>query len=133
MVHGPRRWNSITLCAAELVFRAANDLQYFGKLTYKLLQNVQEAQSFDGNPLYAVLHEALYCQGYALSQAVVLSCKYLLTQHVMGDRQKSDWSAARVIEKYPQCSWATMQDSEGPVYFTGEMVSLGSDIKLAMV
>lgn len=49
--------------AAELVFRAANDLSIFGKIAYKTLQTVQEAQVFDGNTLYSVLHEPIYCQG----------------------------------------------------------------------
>lgn len=47
----------------ELVFRASNDLKLFGKLSYKTLQSVQEKQSLDGNPLYAILHEPIYCQG----------------------------------------------------------------------
>lgn len=47
----------------ELVFRASNDLDLFRKISYKTLQLVQESQSFDGNPIYAVLHEPIYCQG----------------------------------------------------------------------
>lgn len=47
----------------ELVLRATNDLSLFGKLSYKLLQSVVEAQSFDANPIYAILHEQCYCQG----------------------------------------------------------------------
>ena len=52
------------LLSAELVFRAWNDLELFQRLDYKTLQLVQTQQSFDGNPLYAVLHEPIYCQGY---------------------------------------------------------------------
>ncbi|KAL5484904.1 hypothetical protein ACEPAI_7546 [Sanghuangporus weigelae] len=47
----------------ELVLRATNDLELFGKLSYKLLQSVQDASSFDANPIYAILQEAIYCQG----------------------------------------------------------------------
>ena len=49
---------------AELVFRASNDLELFNRLSYKLLQSVQSHQPFDGNPLYGILHEPMYCQGY---------------------------------------------------------------------
>ena len=48
----------------ELVFRAFNDLELFNKLSYKTLQLIEQSQSFDGNPIYAILHEPLYCQGY---------------------------------------------------------------------
>ena len=47
----------------ELVFRASNDLELFSKLSYKTLQLIEERQPFDGNPLYAILHEPIYCQG----------------------------------------------------------------------
>ena len=50
----------------ELVLRATNDLELFGKLSYKLLQNVQNECSFDGNPIYAIMQEACYCQGYVV-------------------------------------------------------------------
>lgn len=49
---------------AELVFRATNDLSLFQKIGYKTLQLVQERQPFDANPIYAILHEPIYCQGY---------------------------------------------------------------------
>ena len=47
----------------ELVFRASEELEQYGKLSRKLLQSVQGASSLDGNPIYALLHEAIYCQG----------------------------------------------------------------------
>ncbi|KAG6842433.1 hypothetical protein C0991_007563 [Blastosporella zonata] len=85
----------------QIVFRAANDLSLFGKLSYHPLQNIEQAQPFDSNPLYAILHESIYCQGRA-----------------------SNWSAERVTKEYPQHSWSHMktQDSQSPVYFTGEMI-----------
>ena len=65
-----RRWRfhcqeiaAVTILS-ELVFRAWNDLELFGRLDYKTLQMVQAEQTFDGNPLYAILHEPVYCQGY---------------------------------------------------------------------
>ncbi|KAL5524073.1 hypothetical protein ACEPAG_8246 [Sanghuangporus baumii] len=84
----------------ELVLRATNDLELFGKLSYKLLQSVQDASSFDANPIYAILQEAIYCQGRA-----------------------SDWSAARVVAKDHRFSWAQVKERQAePVYFTGEMI-----------
>ncbi|KAH8119584.1 alpha/beta-hydrolase [Phellopilus nigrolimitatus] len=85
----------------EILFRAINDLELFGKLSYKLLQSVQNESACDGNPLYAVLHEAIYCQGRA-----------------------SNWSASRVLSRDHRFSWAhakAQADTE-PVYFSGEMI-----------
>ena len=50
----------------ELVFRASEELEQYGKFSRKLLQSVQGASSLDGNPIYALLHEAIYCQGWIL-------------------------------------------------------------------
>ncbi|KAF8911649.1 alpha/beta-hydrolase [Gymnopilus junonius] len=85
----------------QIVFRASNDLVLMDKLSYKTLQNIENQQPFDGNPLYAILHEPLYCQGKA-----------------------ADWSAARTIQKYAEFSWQKMKAQAGtlPVYFTGEMI-----------
>ncbi|KAG6849973.1 hypothetical protein H0H93_002975, partial [Arthromyces matolae] len=84
----------------EIVFRAANDLSLFAKLSQRLLQNIEQEQALDGNPLYALLHEAIYCQRFA-----------------------SNWSAARVLREHPQYSWAHMKTQvQSPVYFFGEMI-----------
>ncbi|KAF8963568.1 alpha/beta-hydrolase [Flammula alnicola] len=106
----PSRWQQLGIAFGmhggidaihQLVFRASNDLELFQKLSYKTLQNVEQRQSFDGNPLYAILHEPLYCQGKA-----------------------SNWSAERTLQKYDQFSWTKMrtQAIDIPVYFTGEMI-----------
>lgn len=50
-------------CTVELVFRAANDLSIFGKLTYKTLEMIQAAQVYDANTLYSIIHEQIYCEG----------------------------------------------------------------------
>ena len=52
-------------------------------------------QSFETNPLFALLHEALYCQ-----------------------QEASRWSAERVRASYPEFELS----AERPVYFTGEMI-----------
>ncbi|KAI5116572.1 hypothetical protein M0805_006729 [Coniferiporia weirii] len=85
----------------ELVFRAASELKMFGKLSYNLLQSVQNESSYDGNPIFAVLHEAIYCQNRA-----------------------SNWSASRVLSKDDRFSWgqAKSQAITEPVYFSGEMI-----------
>ncbi|KAJ7772017.1 alpha/beta-hydrolase [Mycena maculata] len=83
------------------VFRVTNDLELFGNLTFKTLQTIESQYSFDGNPIYAILHEPLYCQG-----------------------QAPKWSAARILSNHPEFSWAhvkALADTE-PIYFYGEMV-----------
>jgi hypothetical protein len=73
-----RRWSSSNCqeivavsTSSELVFRAWNDLELFGRLDYKTLQMVQAEQPLDGNPLYAILHEPIYCQGYVRFYLVI--------------------------------------------------------------
>ncbi|KAF5355453.1 hypothetical protein D9758_006293 [Tetrapyrgos nigripes] len=86
----------------QMVLRASNDLELFGKISYKALQTIENSQSFDGNPIYAILHEPLYCQG-----------------------KSSRWSAHRVVQKHPQYfSWNHIKDlaDTEPIYFTGEMI-----------
>ncbi|KAF8079011.1 alpha/beta-hydrolase [Lyophyllum atratum] len=85
----------------QIVFRATNDLSIFGKLSYGLLQQVEQMQSLDSNPIYAILHEVIYCQGHA-----------------------ANWSAERILKDFPQHSWKDVPKSgdAAPVYFLGEMV-----------
>ncbi|KAF8508294.1 alpha/beta-hydrolase [Gautieria morchelliformis] len=110
----PRRWLELGIDFGmhggidrvhQLVLRASNDLELFNQLSYKLLQSVQTRQSFDGNPLYAILQEPVYCQSRA-----------------------PEWSAARSLKAHPQFSWEhvkALPDNE-PVYFTGEMIFPGT-------
>jgi hypothetical protein len=65
------------------------------ELGYTFLRGVQDSQSFDTNPIYALLHEAEYCE-----------------------RTASRWAAERVRADYPQFQWSPGK----PVLFTGEMV-----------
>ncbi|UTV28912.1 alpha/beta fold hydrolase [Photobacterium atrarenae] len=64
-------------------------------LSYSFLNAMLAEQSYQTNPIYAILHEAIYCQQNA-----------------------SDWSAHRVRAEYPQCSYTPGQSFN----FTGEMV-----------
>ncbi|MDA3629461.1 alpha/beta fold hydrolase [Saccharopolyspora sp. WRP15-2] len=66
-----------------------------GALSDTFLRGVDAAVSFAARPLYAVLHESIYCQGTA-----------------------SRWSAHRVREEFPEFDWTTA----GRVNFTGEMI-----------
>ncbi len=62
---------------------------------YSFLRGVENMQSFETNPIYALLHEACYCQGIA-----------------------SRWSAERIRGQYPEFQVVPGK----PVLFTGEMV-----------
>jgi pimeloyl-ACP methyl ester carboxylesterase len=75
-----------------------------GGLGYSFLREVENLQSFDTNPVYAVLHEAIYCQENA-----------------------SQWSADRVLSQDETVSSgfdyrANLDDVDQPVYFTGEFI-----------
>jgi pimeloyl-ACP methyl ester carboxylesterase len=65
------------------------------EISAAFLSQVERMQSFDTNPIYAILHEAIYCQNEA-----------------------SRWSAQRVLGEYPQFALPP----EDGFYFTGEMV-----------
>jgi len=64
-------------------------------LSDTFLTGVEGEVSFTTSPLYAVLHEPIYCQGSA-----------------------SRWSASRLRAEYPDFDAA----GDGPVFFTGEMI-----------
>ncbi|KAF7516014.1 hypothetical protein G7054_g14334 [Neopestalotiopsis clavispora] len=73
----------------------------------------QDSWGFDRRPLYAVLHEAMYCRN-----------------------QASNWSAQRVASEFPEFKWAvndpkassdllrdlSKEENEEKIYFSGEMV-----------
>ena len=65
------------------------------QLSYSFLNQMQQEQGYLTNPIYAILHESIYCQGTA-----------------------SNWSAHRVREQYPHFNY----QSGGEFWFTGEMV-----------
>jgi len=65
------------------------------ELNYSFLRSVEKAQVFEEYPIYALLHEPIYCQNEA-----------------------SNWSAESVRQEYPQ-----FEAQRGrPFYFTGEMI-----------
>ena len=82
-----------------LVETASHD----GRLPFATLRDIGAAEGFDRNPIYALLHEAIYCQGEA-----------------------SHWSADRVLAELPEFA-----DDADPLLFTGEMVYRGTFEELA--
>ncbi|KAI7855422.1 Alpha/Beta hydrolase protein [Circinella umbellata] len=87
----------------QLVNAAADDLASRGKIGFKTLANIQALQDWDTNVIYAILHEAIYCQG-----------------------KPSNWAAERVLHEEPfakQFEWRLdYLDDDQAVYFTGEMI-----------
>lgn len=87
-----------------LVYAAAHDLDRLGKLSYKTLNAIESAQGWDTNVIYAILHEAIYCQA----------------------NQASRWSAERLLQQEPfasQFEWRIGKlQQDQPIYFTGETI-----------
>jgi len=65
------------------------------ELGYLFLRNLENAQPFETNPIYFLLHEPIYCEDYA-----------------------SNWSAERIRTEFP--AFEIQMDKK--IYFTGEMV-----------
>ncbi|TEB38049.1 alpha/beta-hydrolase [Coprinellus micaceus] len=85
----------------QIVFRAAHELATLGKLSYKMIQTIEQANSTDGNPIYAILQEPAYTQGAA-----------------------ARWAGKRAIQSHPQFSWDHVKSlsEDQPLYFIGEMM-----------
>ncbi|GAB1203119.1 hypothetical protein APSETT445_001745 [Aspergillus pseudonomiae] len=80
----------------ELVLRSWNDLEIFGFLTHPTRASIDAAGGFDSAVIYAILHEAIYCQG-----------------------QASNWSADRLRSANSNFS---IDANQPEIWFTGEMV-----------
>ncbi len=65
------------------------------QLRYEFLSDMLAQQNFQTNPIYAILHESIYCQGFA-----------------------SNWSAHRVRQSHQAFNY----ENGKQFYFTGEMV-----------
>ncbi|GEM79129.1 alpha/beta fold hydrolase [Vibrio superstes] len=70
------------------------DMNGTRQLSYEFLNAMLAEQAFQTNPIYAILHEPCYCQGFA-----------------------SQWSAHRVRQNHASFNYQAGQ----PFYFTGEM------------
>jgi hypothetical protein len=64
-------------------------------MNYTFLRGFENALSFETNPLYAILQEAIYCE-----------------------RTASNWSAERIRTEHPEFDIK----NDRPVFFTGEMI-----------
>ncbi|EPS33878.1 hypothetical protein PDE_08840 [Penicillium oxalicum 114-2] len=80
----------------NIVLRAWNDLEMFGEFTVPTLALIDGNGGMDKNIIYAILHEAIYCQGKPSSWAA--------------DRQRNDFSQFDI------------SGSQAEIYFTGEMI-----------
>lgn len=63
-------------------------------LSFVFLRGIENLLDFNTNPIYSLLHEAIYCQ-----------------------KRASNWSAERIIKEFPQFDLKNNQ-----IYFTGEMI-----------
>ena len=66
------------------------------ELAYAFLRGFEAAQSYDTSPLFSVLQEACYAQGFA-----------------------TRWSAARIVSEFPELD---LERARGPIMFTGELI-----------
>lgn len=99
----------------SLLVRVTSDLGQVGYISYPTLALIEKSLPFDSAPIYAILHEAIYCDGTA-----------------------SNWAAQRVGEAEAGFAWlrdvdptsfttqvANAGEGEGPpplVRFSGEMI-----------
>ncbi|KAJ5032733.1 uncharacterized protein L3040_009327 [Drepanopeziza brunnea f. sp. 'multigermtubi'] len=89
----------------DLVLRMKTDLEQFQFVTRPTLSALETAISFDYNVLYAVLHEAIYCEN-----------------------QASNWAAERVGKTLREYQWLSQSPQsptsvrEAPLFFSGEMI-----------
>ncbi len=101
----PRRFQALGLClGGEGGFEQLHYLMETAwvpgkvgdELAYDFLVGVENMHSFDTNPLFCILHESIYAEGYA-----------------------TNWAAERLREEFPMFDVR----NENRFYFTGEMIS----------
>jgi len=89
----------------DLILRMKTDLSQFQFVTRPTLSALESALSFDDNVLYAILHEAVYCEKVA-----------------------SNWAAERVGRTIKEFQWLSGSPQspqsvrEQPLFFSGEMI-----------
>ncbi|KAJ1994390.1 hypothetical protein GGI25_003789 [Coemansia spiralis] len=91
----------------KLVLAAASDLEATNKLSTRTLGLITGLQSFDRNPLYCILHEAIYCQKGNPS----LWSAHRIREQCFSSEFEHDWS--KIVAR---------NDEALPIYFTGETV-----------
>ncbi|MFV0576771.1 MAG: alpha/beta fold hydrolase [Vibrio sp.] len=86
-----------------LLENAFVDVNGKSELSYSFLNAMLQEQAYQTNPIYAILHESIYCQPFAKNESGQL---------------ESDWSAHRIRNQYPEFNY----EKGKPFLFTGEMV-----------
>jgi len=89
----------------DLVLRMKTDLHQFQFITRPTLSSLEAALTHDDNVIYAILHEAIYCEN-----------------------QASNWAAERIGRSLKEFQWlsgspqsaASVRDF--PLFFSGEMI-----------
>lgn len=82
----------------NLISKVYYDLSEYKFLTYKSRALIEESLHYDGNPIYAIFHESIYCQTWL----------------------PSNWSAYRALEASPRFRVAI--DHNKPTYLFGETI-----------
>ncbi len=83
-----------------LIEEAFVDGPSVSEINWNFLSEIEHYQSFDGYPIYSLLHEACYTQ-----------------------QAPSNWSASRLMQEFPEFSLdAAHIGREVPLLFTGEMI-----------
>jgi pimeloyl-ACP methyl ester carboxylesterase len=88
----------------DMILRMRSDIEQFGFIAHPTLSDFESQLDFDNSVLYAVIHEAIYCEGKA-----------------------SRWAAERVGASMKEFSWIKDLDNitgnhDSPLYFSGEMI-----------
>eukprot|EP00667_Euglena_gracilis_P006107 EG_transcript_6156 len=86
-------------------------------LSFEFLVGLENLQDFDTNPIYAILHEAIYMESTRKAE----KCSNWAAERVLQEPEFAPYfDVARLSEKSPADTFAL--EEEPPVYFTGEMV-----------
>lgn len=89
----------------NLILRMRSDLAQFKYITRPTLSALESALTFDDMVLYAILHEAIYCENEASNWAA---------EHVGIGLKEFSWLAGS-----PQ---SALSVRETPLFFSGEMI-----------
>lgn len=89
----------------SVIFHLKTSLDQYGFLTRASVAPLEVFTPFDTNIIYAILHEAIYCDGPGYA---------------------SNWASQRVGETHPDFPWLTqgssVKEHDKPLYFSGENI-----------
>lgn len=104
----------------SMIMRMAMDLQQFGFLTRPTLAQFEAYLPFDTAPIYAILHEAIYC--YKKGVASKWAAQTVGQELVEFRWLKADVDAAGQPDKTHPFNDPDMATDPNPFYFSGEMI-----------